>query len=136
MLFFVLQLYCTVTSCIFALGVNITNYVVLGKTSPLTYQVILILKLIVFLIPDCLLTLDTHRLNYLGAWAYEDCPYPCVRFLILQCERVCLISMLELYILFRITFGLLQCRSKQITAILLASSLLCLGKSAVSLLSC
>ena len=26
-------------SCIFAIGVNITNYVVIGKTSPLTYQV-------------------------------------------------------------------------------------------------
>jgi len=26
-------------SCVFALGVNISNYLVLGKTSPLTYQV-------------------------------------------------------------------------------------------------
>jgi hypothetical protein len=26
-------------SCLFALGVNISNYLVLGKTSPLTYQV-------------------------------------------------------------------------------------------------
>jgi len=26
-------------SCVFALGVNVSNYVVLGKTSPLTYQV-------------------------------------------------------------------------------------------------
>jgi solute carrier family 35 protein E3 len=26
-------------SCCFAFGVNITNYYVLGKTSPLTYQV-------------------------------------------------------------------------------------------------
>lgn len=26
-------------SCFFALGVNISNYLVLGKTSPLTYQV-------------------------------------------------------------------------------------------------
>lgn len=28
-----------VVSCVFALGVNISNYLVLGKTSPLTYQV-------------------------------------------------------------------------------------------------
>lgn len=27
-------------SCVFAIGVNITNYVVIGKTSPLTYQVL------------------------------------------------------------------------------------------------
>jgi len=27
------------TSCLLALGVNATNYLVLGKTSPLTYQV-------------------------------------------------------------------------------------------------
>lgn len=27
-------------SCVFALGVNISNYLVLGKTSPLTYQVL------------------------------------------------------------------------------------------------
>ena len=26
-------------SCVFALGVNVSNYLVLGKTSPLTYQV-------------------------------------------------------------------------------------------------
>lgn len=26
-------------SCVFALGVNISNYLVLGMTSPLTYQV-------------------------------------------------------------------------------------------------
>lgn len=30
-----------VISCVFALGVNISNYLVLGKTSPLTYQVTL-----------------------------------------------------------------------------------------------
>ena len=29
-----------VLSCFFALGVNISNYLVLGKTSPLTYQVL------------------------------------------------------------------------------------------------
>jgi hypothetical protein len=29
----------TAVSCVFALGVNISNYLVLGKTSPLTYQV-------------------------------------------------------------------------------------------------
>ncbi len=28
-------------SCFFALGVNISNYLVLGMTSPLTYQVLL-----------------------------------------------------------------------------------------------
>ena len=27
-----------VLSCLFALGVNVSNYLVLGKTSPLTYQ--------------------------------------------------------------------------------------------------
>ena len=28
-------------SCVFAIGVNITNYLVIGKTSPLTYQVVI-----------------------------------------------------------------------------------------------
>mmetsp|Transcript_11657 Transcript_11657/g.12036 ORF Transcript_11657/g.12036 Transcript_11657/m.12036 type:complete len:310 (+) Transcript_11657:25-954(+) len=37
-------------SCVFALGVNITNYVVLGKTSPLTYQVLGHLKTILILV--------------------------------------------------------------------------------------
>ena len=32
-------MYCAALSCVFALGVNISNYLVLGKTSPLTYQV-------------------------------------------------------------------------------------------------
>ena len=29
----------TLLTCVFAFGVNISNYLVLGKTSPLTYQV-------------------------------------------------------------------------------------------------
>mmetsp|Transcript_13236 Transcript_13236/g.40038 ORF Transcript_13236/g.40038 Transcript_13236/m.40038 type:complete len:106 (+) Transcript_13236:915-1232(+) len=33
-------------SCVLALGVNVSNYLVLGKTSPLTYQVIGHLKTI------------------------------------------------------------------------------------------
>ena len=37
-------------SCLFALGVNISNYLVLGKTSPLTYQVLGHLKTILILI--------------------------------------------------------------------------------------
>lgn len=37
-------------SCIFALGVNISNYLVLGKTSPLTYQVLGHLKTIFIII--------------------------------------------------------------------------------------
>merc|ERR1712006_58455 len=37
-------------SCILALGVNITNYLVLGKTSPLTYQVLGHVKTILLLI--------------------------------------------------------------------------------------
>ena len=37
-------------SCIFALGVNVTNYLVLGKTSPLTYQVLGHLKTILILV--------------------------------------------------------------------------------------
>ena len=37
-------------SCIFALGVNISNYLVLGKTSPLTYQVLGHLKTILILV--------------------------------------------------------------------------------------
>ncbi len=36
-------------SCCFALGVNISNYLVLGKTSPLTYQVLGHLKTILIL---------------------------------------------------------------------------------------
>ena len=37
-------------SCVFALGVNISNYLVLGKTSPLTYQVLGHLKTILILV--------------------------------------------------------------------------------------
>ena len=37
-------------SCCFALGVNISNYLVLGKTSPLTYQVLGHLKTILILV--------------------------------------------------------------------------------------
>ena len=37
-------------SCIFALGVNISNYLVLGRTSPLTYQVLGHLKTVLILI--------------------------------------------------------------------------------------
>merc|ERR1712146_202518 len=39
-----------VLSCVFALGENITNYLVLGKTSPLTYQVLGHLKTILILV--------------------------------------------------------------------------------------
>lgn len=39
-----------VVSCIFALGVNISNYLVLGKTSPLTYQVLGHMKTVLILI--------------------------------------------------------------------------------------
>jgi solute carrier family 35 protein E3 len=35
---------------VFALGVNISNYLVLGKTSPLTYQVLGHLKTVLILI--------------------------------------------------------------------------------------
>ena len=38
------------TSCFFALGVNISNYLVLGRTSPLTYQVLGHLKTVLILI--------------------------------------------------------------------------------------
>ncbi len=37
-------------SCLFALGVNISNYIVLGKTSPLTYQVLGHLKTVLILV--------------------------------------------------------------------------------------
>lgn len=37
-------------SCCFALGVNISNYLVLGKTSPLTYQVLGHMKTILILV--------------------------------------------------------------------------------------
>jgi len=39
-----------VVSCVFALGVNISNYLVLGKTSPLTYQVLGHLKTVLILV--------------------------------------------------------------------------------------
>ena len=39
-----------IVSCVFALGVNISNYLVLGKTSPLSYQVLGHLKTILILI--------------------------------------------------------------------------------------
>jgi solute carrier family 35 protein E3 len=39
-----------VVSCVFALGVNISNYLVLGKTSPLTYQVLGHMKTVLILI--------------------------------------------------------------------------------------
>ena len=37
-------------SCMFALGVNVSNYLVLGKTSPLTYQVLGHLKTVLILV--------------------------------------------------------------------------------------
>jgi solute carrier family 35 protein E3 len=37
-------------SCLFAIGVNISNYIVIGKTSPLTYQVLGHLKTVLILI--------------------------------------------------------------------------------------
>ena len=37
-------------SCVFALGVNISNYLVIGKTSPLTYQVLGHLKTILIIV--------------------------------------------------------------------------------------
>lgn len=37
-------------SCVLALGVNISNYLVLGKTSPLTYQVLGHMKTILILV--------------------------------------------------------------------------------------
>lgn len=37
-------------SCLFALGVNVSNYLVLGKTSPLTYQVLGHLKTVLILV--------------------------------------------------------------------------------------
>lgn len=37
-------------SCVLALGVNISNYLVLGKTSPLTYQVLGHLKTVLILV--------------------------------------------------------------------------------------
>jgi solute carrier family 35 protein E3 len=37
-------------SCCFALGVNVSNYLVLGKTSPLTYQVLGHLKTVLVLV--------------------------------------------------------------------------------------
>jgi solute carrier family 35 protein E3 len=37
-------------SCVFALGVNISNYLVLGKTSPLTYQVLGHFKTVLILV--------------------------------------------------------------------------------------
>lgn len=52
-------------SCVFALGVNISNYLVLGKTSPLTYQVKFLL-------------LISHHLSLTaaaGLGAHEDHPY-------------------------------------------------------------
>ena len=39
-----------VVSCFFALGVNVSNYVVLGKTSPLTYQVLGHMKTVMILV--------------------------------------------------------------------------------------
>lgn len=39
-----------VVSCFFALGVNVSNYLVLGKTSPLTYQVLGHLKTVLILV--------------------------------------------------------------------------------------
>lgn len=37
-------------SCLLALGVNISNYLVLGKTSPLTYQVLGHMKTVLILV--------------------------------------------------------------------------------------
>lgn len=54
-------------SCILALGVNITNYLVLGKTSPLTYQVVGHLKTILIILGGVLLLgQQTNTKNTLG----------------------------------------------------------------------
>lgn len=37
-------------SCLFALGVNISNYLVLGQTSPLTYQVLGHMKTVLIIV--------------------------------------------------------------------------------------
>lgn len=37
-------------SCIFAIGVNVSNYLVIGKTSPLTYQVLGHLKTVLIIV--------------------------------------------------------------------------------------
>lgn len=57
-------------SCLLALGVNITNYLVLGKTSPLTYQVVGHLKTI-FTISFGILILhhETNMKNLVGVSA-------------------------------------------------------------------
>ena len=39
-----------IVSCVFALGVNVSNYIVLGKTNPLTYQVLGHLKTVLILV--------------------------------------------------------------------------------------
>lgn len=51
-----------VLSCVFALGVNITNYMVLGKTSPLTYQVLGHLKTVLILVLGVLMF--NKQVNY------------------------------------------------------------------------
>lgn len=54
-------------SCVFALGVNISNYLVLGKTSPLTYQVLGHLKTVLILVLGfTLFNKETNRNELLG----------------------------------------------------------------------
>eukprot|EP01040_Poterioochromonas_malhamensis_P002725 gene2725-2902_t len=68
------------TSCFFALGVNISNYLVLGKTSPLTYQVlghlktilILVLGFTVFQKPVDLRNLIGITIAFVGVVAYTE----------------------------------------------------------------
>uniref|UniRef100_A0A7S3UUW0 Sugar phosphate transporter domain-containing protein n=1 Tax=Heterosigma akashiwo TaxID=2829 RepID=A0A7S3UUW0_HETAK len=54
-------------SCVFALGVNISNYLVLGKTSPLTYQVLGHFKtILIILLGIFLFNKATDSRNILG----------------------------------------------------------------------
>jgi len=56
-----------ILSCVLALGVNVSNYVVLGKTSPLTYQVLGHFKTILIIVLGILLfNKKTDKRNIFG----------------------------------------------------------------------
>lgn len=99
------------TSCILALGVNISNYLVLGKTSPLTYQVSPAKPLLQNVTYG-------EYLSMIGVRSYEDDIDLDIRIFILQCNHT-----LFLLHLFLICFLLLiialsfSTRNKQISEI-------------------
>ena len=60
-------------SCLFALGVNISNYLVLGQTSPLTYQVLGHLKTVLIIVLGFLVFKVTLFIPFYRCFSKFEC---------------------------------------------------------------